>query len=673
MRLFILTALVAAMVCSLAAGAAALTYVDLVKHLTDLEALSVLPAPGENCAQASSYDRASYFDDKTGKYVAWDANGDGRGIIREENGLHVLAELKGPGCIRRIWSAAPGDGRVMIYLDGAEKPVLDMPFKAYFDTKNPLWAYPSLVHVVASGWNNYVPIAYQKSCKIVAEPNWGNYYHFTYTTFPRGTTVPTFTGQQTGADRAALAVAERLLTKGLGSDPSPVRSGQETKVVSVVSKPRTTFPVALLGGQRAITGIRVKPGAGFENDTWRLLRQLVLRIRWDGERDASVWCPLGDFFGTAPGINEYRSLPLGMTEDGFYSYWYMPFSRSALVELVNEGSRAVDLRFEITHAPLARSAADLGRFHAKWHRDAFLPKEPERWIDWPMLVTTGRGRFCGVSLHVFNPKGGWWGEGDEKFWVDGEKLPSTFGTGSEDYFGYAWCNPALFQNCFHNQPYNQNSNAGNVSVNRWHIADSVPFQTSFQADIEKYYPNDRPTLYACTSYWYQAPGEADPYKPVPVSQRVGYFDYKVHRIPGVMEGEEIKVLSRTGGQTGIQDMGNFGTSYSNGAHLWWTSAKPGDKLELALPFKKPGKFDIKVRLTKARDYGIVQFYLNGEKVGAPVDLYNPDVVGMNEFVLVTKDLPAGDHKLAVEIVGANDKAEKSYMFGLDYVRVQRAK
>ena len=93
----------------------------------------------------------------------------------------------------------------------------------------------------------------------------------------------------------------------------------------------------------------------------------------------------------------------------------------------------------------ASPSSSLGRFHAKWHRDAFLPEDPERRkIDWTMLKTEGRGRFCGVMLHVWNPRGGWWGEGDEKFFVDGEKFPSTFGTGSEDYFGYAWCNPTLF-------------------------------------------------------------------------------------------------------------------------------------------------------------------------------------------------------------------------------------
>ncbi len=145
-----------------------------------------------------------------------------------------------------------------------------------------------------------------------------------------------------------------------------------------------------------------------------------------------------------------------------------------------------------------------------------------RKIDWTMLKTQGRGRFCGVMLHIWNPRGGWWGEGDEKFFVDGEKFPSTFGTGSEDYFGYAWSNPTLFQNCYHNQTISSN-NKGHVSVNRWHIPDNIPFQTSYEAAIEKYYPNSKPTLYAATVYWYQAAGQKDPYEPVPVADRKGYW------------------------------------------------------------------------------------------------------------------------------------------------------
>ena len=169
-----------------------LKYVDLVKRLTDLEYLATLPAPGEQCAQWSSYDRRSRYDAASGKYVAWEANGDGGGIIRKEGGKLVLAEMEGPGCIWRIWSAAPKDGHVRIYLDGASDPAVDLPFVGYFDLKNAPFTRSALVHTVGSGWNNYTPIPYQKSCKVVADPGWGNYYHFTYGTFPKGTRVPTF-------------------------------------------------------------------------------------------------------------------------------------------------------------------------------------------------------------------------------------------------------------------------------------------------------------------------------------------------------------------------------------------------------------------------------------------------------------------------------------------------
>ena len=189
-----------------------LTYVDLVKRLTDLEYLATVPAPGEQCAQWSSYDRRSRYDAATGKYVGWDANGDGNGIIRKEDGKLVLAEMEGPGCIWRIWSAAPKQGHVRIYLDGASEPAVDLPFVGYFDRKNEPFTRSAIVHTVANGWNNYTPIPYQKSCKVVADPGWGDYYHFTYGTFPKGTKVPTFKRELSAADLAALDQANAVLS-----------------------------------------------------------------------------------------------------------------------------------------------------------------------------------------------------------------------------------------------------------------------------------------------------------------------------------------------------------------------------------------------------------------------------------------------------------------------------
>jgi hypothetical protein len=656
----------------LASAQQKLTYVDLVKRLTDLEHLATLPEPGETTAQWSSYDRASKYDEQTGKYIRWDANGDGGGIIRKEGDKSVFAEMEGPGCIWRIWSATAKDGHVRIYLDGASEPAVDLPFDGYFNGKNEPFTRPKLVHTVANGRNNYTPIPYQKSCKIVADSGWGQYYQFVYTTFPSGTEVPTFKRELTAEENAALDEADRLLAN---SGPRDTSKGYAKSGSDGLLDANGGSTSDKLDGPGAITMIRAKidlPASPADRD---VLRELVLQIRWDGEASPSVWTPLGDFFGTAPGANPYRSFPCGLAEDGWwYANWFMPFTKSAEVKVVNEGKQDRKLKLEIYREPLEGDPAKFARFHAKWHRDEFLPTETDRQIDWPLLKTKGRGRFVGVMLHVWNPRGGWWGEGDEKFFVDGEKFPSTFGTGSEDYFGYAWSSAQLFYHPFHNQTFNSGNCKGHISVNRWHIADQIPFQKSFEGDIEKYYPNARPTLYASTVYWYLAPGGNDPYSPMPLAERTAYYVQPVaKKIPDGVEGEQMKILAKTAGNPQEQDMTGFGDKWSNDAHLWWVEAKPGDKLDLALPVAKAGKYKLLAQLTKAVDYGIVQFYLDGQKLGAPIDLYNKSVIPTGELDFGTHELTAGEHKLSVEITGANAQAIPSYMFGLDYVRLEEFK
>jgi hypothetical protein len=659
--------------CGPVQAAQTLSYVDLVHRLTDLEQLAVLPAPGEQCAQWSSYDRKSRYDTAMGKYILWDANGDGNGIIRKEGDQSVLAEMQGPGCIWRMWSATPKTGHVRIYLDGATEPAVDLPFMGYFDRNNAPFTRPALVHTVAHGWNNYTPVPYQKSCKIVADKEWGLYFHFTYSTFSPGTRVPTFKRELSAEESAALDKANEILSS-CGPEAASGRPGEATITKRVWFPGGKRVAVAKLSGLRAITGIQMKlelPPAPADRD---LLRELVLQITWDGEKEPAVWAPLGDFFGTAAGANSYRSLPMGVTGDGWwYCHWYMPFAKSAQIELVNDGNVRHQVDFKLTHAPLSSPTQQLGRFHAKWHRDAFPPSEPERAIDWPFLKTRGQGRFVGLMLHIWNPRGGWWGEGDEKFFVDGEKFPSTFGTGSEDYFGYAWSSPDLFQHAYHNQTHNDGHSKGHVSVNRWQIADCVPFHQSFEGCIEKYYSNQRPTLYAATTYWYLAPGGKDPYGPAPLNQRVGYWIpvQSTAKIKGAIEGENLKILSKTGGNPQVQELSGFGDKWSNDAHLWWIDARPGDRLELALPVGQTGTYKLTLQLTKAPDYGIVQLYLDGQRLGGPIDLYQSEVVPTGPLAMGTSELSAGDHKLAVEIVGANEKAIKSYMFGLDYIKLDR--
>jgi putative heme-binding domain-containing protein len=143
-------------------------------------------------------------------------------------------------------------------------------------------------------------------------------------------------------------------------------------------------------------------------------------------------------------------------------------------------------------------------------------------------------------------------------------------------------------------------------------------------------------------------------------------------IPGALEGETLKVLETTGGKTRAQGMGGFGNQWSGGSQLWWTGAKPGQKLTLALPVKEAGKYTLHAVLTMARDYGIISITLDGRPVASTFDGYNADkVIHTDEQDWGTHQLNAGDHQLTFTITGMNAAAVPGYMLGLDYVRLEK--
>jgi hypothetical protein len=115
-------------------------------------------------------------------------------------------------------------------------------------------------------------------------------------------------------------------------------------------------------------------------------------------------------------------------------------------------------------------------------------------------------------------------------------------------------------------------------------------------------------------------------------------------------------------------MAGFGPGkWSNDDQLWWTGAAPGDKLEVVLAVENSGTYDVSVKLTKAIDYAIVQLYVDGQKAGEQIDLYNDGVIPTGPIGIGTFQMDQGDHKLTVEIVGANENAIQAYMFGLDQI------
>jgi len=655
-----------------------LSYRDLARRLIDLDRLMLRPETGEHTALASSYDRASRYDATNDRYLEWGANADGTGVVRMEGDDAVLAEIDGPGCIWRIWCATVGSGRVRIYLDGAEEPAVDLPSEALFDGEHEPFTRTQLVYrTAAMGYNNYTPIPFQTSCRIVAEKDWGKYYHFNYTRFPRGTRVPTFS-RRLGTDESAALDDVNSMWARAGENPVGAEEAAKVFERALIAFPRRAALVADLDGARVIRALRVKIKLPDEIEAQRrMLREIAIRITWDEERQPAVWSPWGDFFGCSAGAAPFRTLPVGLREDGtFYCYWRMPFATRARIEIENDGGEAVEMAWEIEHAPLTRPIGECLRFHAKWHRDV-LPVREDRRPDWTLLQTTGAGRFVGTQLHVWNPRGGWWGEGDEKFFVDGEKFPSTFGTGTEDYLGYAWSSGNTFVQALHSQPVNQN-NRGHVSANRWHVPDDVPFQRGFEAAIEKYFPNSNPCEWAAVAFWYLEPGGADPFGSVPVNERVGPWTWpEIWRASDVFEAEDLPVVKEQWKYAGCvmdavaRDI-PAGVLSGDRFLIWWVDA-PGYRLELGgLKVTKAGRYRVSARFIRDHEMGIFRFELAGRRLASAVDLFAPTKgrapIVDEPRVLGEVELVEGEHVLVIEVTGKHEDSN-GFLLAIDYVKL----
>lgn len=647
-------------------AAEAITVDSLLDDMVNLAALAEFPDPPFTCRQFSSYDRRSKTPDD---HDAWFANMDRNQYLRTETREgrteFVMMDAEGPGCIVRIWSANAA-GTLRIYLDGAERPALEMDMQHLMDGNHTPFLAP-LAGVRSRGWNLYFPLPYAKRCKVTAT-NGELYYHVNYRTYPAGTPVESFSPAAIETLREKIDRVRRLLSRPYVSNLPP-EDASIRRIGLTRLAPGATRTVADLKGPAAVFEL----GAALDAGDWdRMLRHTILQIAFDGEKPA-VLCPLGDFFGTGPGANSYESLPLSVHPSGeLRSKWFMPFRTSCRITLVNAGDTAVDFRGAVTTVPY-RWADRSMHFHAKWRSDNDIPTRPFR--DWTFLRCKGEGVFVGCMLSLVNPVKNWWGEGDEKIYVDGETFPSTFGTGTEDYFGYAWGDNRTFQHAYHNQTRCDGPGRfGRTSLNRFHILDKIPFTRQFQFDMEVWHWHETSVMsYNATSCWYARPGGDDFFEalskdaleviePPPLPQP--------RKIKGAIEGEGLRVVRKTGGQPQVQ--GGFGDLWSGERQLWWPWGNPKDELVVAFPVNEAGRYNVLGNFTRAHDYGIIQLYINDKKAGEPMDFYVAEGVKITgEKPLGVYDLRKGENQLKAVIVGKNPKAAVGYMFGIDYLLLEK--
>lgn len=500
------------------AAARELTYEDLLAHLTDIDRLPVIE-PGVRCLQFSSYDRASQYDAATDSYNNWDANGDAGHFLRidPQTKEGVMAEMDGPGCIFRIWSANP-QGVIRFYLDGDAKPTYEWDFNRLCTGAIEPFIKPLVwkrdPNNANSASNIYLPIPYAKGCKVtsvIPQPDGagktpGHYYIINYRTFPKDWTVSTFKLPLTESQRAAVedTAAKWSRCGQVGAHPLD-RFATKKETIA----PGQRLVVAELKGPAVIRQFRAKLSS---TEKWAT-RKVGLRIYWDDETEPSVCCPIGDFFGEPKDV-EYKSYPMGITDSMNYCFFPMPFRAGAKIDLVNEGKQPAPVEVAIAYRP-QEVPDDWAHFKAKFRSE--IASES---FDYPLIETRGTGKLVGICLFPDNIHGGWWGEGDEKVYVDGEKFPSWFGTGSEDYFGDAW-GIRHFANPSHGHP--QKNVERMQGCYRWHLGDNIPFYKSLRMTIENYTGLPHVTSrndYSSVAYWYELPGGNDFFEEVPLADRI---------------------------------------------------------------------------------------------------------------------------------------------------------
>jgi hypothetical protein len=281
----------------------------------------------------------------------------------------------------------------------------------------------------------------------------------------------------------------------------------------ITLEPGTTTTLADVAGPGVIQHIWITVHPNAYRDT-------IIRFYWDGEETPSVEAPLGDLFCNGHGLRcNVTSLPVAVNPSGgFNSYWAMPFRKRARITIENQRWEPIrGFFYQITYA-LTEVPDEAALFHAQWRRSMTTREYPEHVI---LDGIVGQGHYVGTYLAWEQFSNGWWGEGEIKFYLDGDdQYPTICGTGTEDYFGGAWG--------FGGEPYSTaflgyplyRKEPGEVpkhGLYRWHIMDPIRFRQDLRVTIQAlgWWPNHKyePLTddIASVGYWYQA----EPHAPFP--------------------------------------------------------------------------------------------------------------------------------------------------------------
>ncbi len=448
-------------------------------------------------------------------------------------------------------------------------------------------------------------------------------------------------------------------------------------------KPGEVFTLAEITGPATITHIwltfnEARPNwlsaAGSADPS-----EIVLRMYWDGAEQPAVEAPLGDFFAAGFGLRrEIRSTPVQVESgDGYNCYWPMPFHKRARITVTNESDKNLNaLYFHVDYLALDAQPADAAYFCAQYRQE--FPTRLGQ--DYLVLDAIGRGHYVGTVLSVRSRSPEWFGEGDDKFYVDGAAAPSMWGTGTEDYFGCAWgmseCSYPSF-GCTYME-----GGFGELGVRytmyRWHLADPVRFTKSLRFEIEhKGWLSadetesgkveghvEREDDFASVAFWYQI-GQPKRFAQLPPARERRFPD--LDRVIG--GGTLLASARHSPGEIRLQE----GYDWTTPGQVFFQPLEPhagGDRpfLELDFDVLQAELRGLVLRLTHSYDYGRYQVSLDGAKLGEPIDLYRPQIE-VHDHLLGSFTLAPGKHTLRLEAVGQNPASTGRFL-GVDSIRLR---
>jgi len=425
-------------------------------------------------------------------------------------------------------------------------------------------------------------------------------------------------------------------------------------------------------------------GSGIIQHIWLvegLNRGLVIRFYWDGEETPSVESPVPDFFAVGHGrFAQVNSLPVVVNPaNALNCFWPMPFRTNARITLTNETDHDVELvAYQITYVETEVPTA-AGTFHAQYRRASTAKRNPCVILD----GVKGRGRYVGTFLAWTQMEKGWFGEGEIKFFMDGdEQFPTICGTGTEDYFlgSYGFSRPYTTMYSGTVLPASENTEPPNFwSLYRWHLQDPINFEQDLRVTIQalgwgkdgKYKKLSDDV--ASVAFWYQT----EPHAPFPklpmLADRLRDAKRPPLRLYGAIECESLATAERTPGIAAEpQDLSGLGNGWSASAQLFVRAQKVGDFVELVIPAAEPGAKKFVVHATRATDYGKLRFTVNGKAVEPIFDGYAEQPTPTGPINLGVHESKDGKFILRTEVVGTNPASTGAkFYFGLDAVLLEK--